>query len=97
VGDRSRGRFATPADSPLHDGTPYSHVHVRRESLGFVPRSRTVLCRAVPNLSVTIRNFFTAVEQRTHSVREVRVRQAEDAVSQSKEEIDPTNLNKGAR
>jgi hypothetical protein len=30
-------------------------------------------------------------------VREVRVRQAEDAVSQSKEEIDPTNLNKGAR
>jgi hypothetical protein len=23
VGDRSRGRFATHADSPRHDGTPY--------------------------------------------------------------------------
>jgi hypothetical protein len=40
VGDRSRGRFATPADFPLHECSPYSHVHVRRESLGFVPRSR---------------------------------------------------------
>ena len=35
-----------------------ARVHVRRESLGFVPRSRTILCRAVPNLDlVTIRNF----------------------------------------
>ena len=49
VGDRSRGRFATPADSPLHDCCPYSHVHVRRERVGFVPRSRTVFCRAEPN------------------------------------------------
>jgi hypothetical protein len=31
----SRGRFATPADFSLHDGSPYSHVHLRRESLGF--------------------------------------------------------------
>jgi hypothetical protein len=48
VGDRSRGRFATPADSPLQDCSPYSHVHVRRGSLGFVHRSRAILCRAKP-------------------------------------------------
>jgi hypothetical protein len=36
LGDRSRGRFATHADFPPHDCSPYSHVHVRRESLGFV-------------------------------------------------------------
>jgi hypothetical protein len=41
-GDRSRGRYATPADSPLHGNTPYSHVHVRRIGLGFVSRSRTI-------------------------------------------------------
>jgi hypothetical protein len=57
VEDRSRGRFATPADFPLHDCSPYSHVHVRRESLGFVHHSRTILCRAVPNPND--RNFFT--------------------------------------
>jgi hypothetical protein len=45
----SRGRFATPADSPLHDCSPYRELHVRRWSLGFVHRSRTILCRAVPN------------------------------------------------
>jgi hypothetical protein len=38
----SRGRFATPADFPLRDCSPYSHVHVRRESLRFVHRSRTI-------------------------------------------------------
>jgi energy-coupling factor transporter ATP-binding protein EcfA2 len=37
--DRSRGRFATPADFPRHDCSPYSHVHVRRESVGCVHRS----------------------------------------------------------
>jgi hypothetical protein len=31
----SRGSFATPAGFPRHDCSPYSHVHVRRESLGF--------------------------------------------------------------
>jgi hypothetical protein len=45
VGDRSRGRFATPADSARHGGTPYSHVHVHRESLRFVHRSRAILSR----------------------------------------------------
>jgi hypothetical protein len=34
------GRFATPADSPLHDCSPYRGLHARCESLGFVPRSR---------------------------------------------------------
>jgi hypothetical protein len=62
VGDRSRGRFATPADSPLHDCSPCSHVHVRRGSLGFVHRSRTNFCRPVPNLGVTIRNFCIALQ-----------------------------------
>jgi hypothetical protein len=51
VRGRSRGRFATPADFPLHDCSPYSHVHVRREGLGFVHRSRAIFCRPVPNLS----------------------------------------------
>jgi hypothetical protein len=36
----------------------YTYSHIRRESLGFVHRSRTIFCRPVPNLSVTIRNFF---------------------------------------
>jgi hypothetical protein len=31
---RSRGRFATPADFPLHEGTPYRGLHVRRWGLG---------------------------------------------------------------
>jgi hypothetical protein len=31
-----------------------------RESLGFVHRSRTILCRPVPNLSVTNSHFFAA-------------------------------------
>jgi hypothetical protein len=42
VGDCSQGRCATPADFPLHDGSPYSHDHARREHSGFpLPRSRT--------------------------------------------------------
>jgi hypothetical protein len=55
----SRGRFATPADFPLQDCSPYSHVHVRRERLGFVPRSRTILCRPVPNPLRLIRNCIS--------------------------------------
>jgi hypothetical protein len=37
-GGRSRGRYATPADFPRHDCSPYSHVHVRCDSLGVVHR-----------------------------------------------------------
>jgi hypothetical protein len=40
VGDRSRSRFATPADSPLQDCSPYRGKHVRRESVGVVQRSK---------------------------------------------------------
>jgi hypothetical protein len=47
VGDRSRGRFATPADFPRHDCSPNRGLHVRRERLAFVHRPRTVFCRAV--------------------------------------------------
>jgi hypothetical protein len=61
VGDRSRGRFARPAGFPLHDCTPYSGLHARPESLGFVHRTRTIFCRHVPNPSVSIRNFCIAV------------------------------------
>jgi hypothetical protein len=68
VGDRSRGRFAMPADFTLHDGSPYSHVHVRRERLGVVARSSTIFCRAVPNLGVTIRNFCIAERLSQHSL-----------------------------
>jgi hypothetical protein len=42
VRDRSQGRFATPADFPLHDGTPYRVLHVRRWGLGLVHRSRAI-------------------------------------------------------
>jgi predicted nucleic acid-binding Zn ribbon protein len=42
VGDRSRGRYATPADSPPHDGTPYRGIRVRRWGLGFVHHSRAI-------------------------------------------------------
>jgi hypothetical protein len=60
VGDRSRGRFATPADFPPHDGTPYLELNVRLGSLGFVHRSRAISCRAV----LTIRNLFAIAVQR---------------------------------
>jgi hypothetical protein len=59
--DGSRGRYATPADSPLHDGTPYRGLHARRWGLGFVPGSRTVLCRPVPAPRDTIRNFVSSL------------------------------------
>ena len=54
MGDRSRGRRATPAEFPLHDGTPYQGLRKRRWGLGFVHHSWAILCRPVPNLSVTI-------------------------------------------
>jgi hypothetical protein len=60
VGDRSWGRYATPADFPLQDGTPYRELHVRRWGLGFVHHSRTSFCRAVPNPNVNVRNFCIA-------------------------------------
>jgi hypothetical protein len=55
------GRFATPADSPRHECSPNRGLHARRERLGFV---RTLFCRPVPNLSVTIRapeRFFSSL------------------------------------
>ena len=38
-----------PPNFPRHDCSPYSYVHVRRESLEYVHHSRAVLCRPVPN------------------------------------------------
>jgi hypothetical protein len=35
--------FATPADSPRHDGTPYRELRVRRWGLGVIHRSRALL------------------------------------------------------
>jgi hypothetical protein len=57
----SRGRFVTPADFPLQDCSPDRGMHVRREILGCVTRSRTILYRPVPNLDVATRNFCIAV------------------------------------
>jgi hypothetical protein len=62
VGDRSRGRYATPADFRLHDGSSYRGLHVRRWGLGFVHHSRTILYRPVPNLNDTIRELFGRCE-----------------------------------
>jgi hypothetical protein len=47
----SRGRFAKPTDFAGHYCSPYSHVHVRRESLGFVHRSRAISRRPRAKLS----------------------------------------------
>jgi hypothetical protein len=55
VGDRSRGRFATPADFPHQGCRSYRGLHVRGERFGFVHCSRAIFCRPVPN--PTIRNF----------------------------------------
>jgi hypothetical protein len=60
-GRYSRGRYATYADFPRHDGSAYWGLRVRRRGLRFVHHSRTILCRAVPKPQVTIRNFFIAV------------------------------------
>ena len=54
MGERSRGRYATPADFPLHDCTPYRWLRARRWGLGFVRHSRAIFC-------LTIRNFVVAV------------------------------------
>jgi hypothetical protein len=62
VGERSRGRFATPADIPLYDGSPYRGLHVRRRVSGLVPHLRT-LCRAVPNVRLTFATFPLLYEQ----------------------------------
>jgi hypothetical protein len=58
----SRGRFAPPADFPLHDCSPYRGLHVRRERLGFVPSVDHFLFVSFDSfLSRSIRNFFIAV------------------------------------
>jgi hypothetical protein len=61
VGDRSRGRYATPAGFP--SARLYFVPGATRTTLGFFHRSRTILCRPVPNFSVTIRNLCIAVAQ----------------------------------
>ena len=50
------GPFRHARRFPSQDCSPYSYVHVRRVSLGFVHRSRTIFCRAVPNLTRPTRN-----------------------------------------
>jgi hypothetical protein len=44
-GVSSRGRFATPADFPLHDCSSYRGLHARRESLELFHRSSAIFCR----------------------------------------------------
>jgi pentatricopeptide repeat protein len=50
----SRGRFATPADFPRHDSTPYRGLRGRRWGLGCVHRSRPIFGRPNPK-RLTIR------------------------------------------
>jgi hypothetical protein len=50
VGDRSRGRYATPADSPLHGSIARAEGYTYDVGVWVVHRSRTILCRAMPNL-----------------------------------------------
>jgi hypothetical protein len=59
VGNCSRGRFATAAEFPLLECSPYSHVHVRRERLGFVLRQGPL--SVAPCLTLTLRFAFIAV------------------------------------
>jgi hypothetical protein len=47
LGTSGRRSLATPADFPLQDSSPYRGLHVRRESLGLVPRSMTLFCRQI--------------------------------------------------
>jgi hypothetical protein len=54
---------------PPHDCSPYSHVHVRRGSLGFVHRSRTSFCRPAPNPNDAIRNFLHRCTEGARTVR----------------------------
>jgi hypothetical protein len=84
----------SPADFPRHDGSAYWGLRVRRWGLGFVHRSRTILCRAVPNLSVTFANFLIAV-----GVRVVgrKARQAGDARSLRSEDATPAKGRKGPK
>jgi hypothetical protein len=66
VSSRGRKHAAVsrhPPTCPLHDCRPYRGLHVRRERLGVVHRTRTIFCRPVPNLN-TIRNFCIAVDHR---------------------------------
>jgi hypothetical protein len=67
---RSRGRFATPADSPRQDRSPCRELHVRRESLGVVHRSRA-MCRTVPNLALRFATVFETREE-THRGQQAR-------------------------
>jgi hypothetical protein len=66
------GRYATPADSPRHDGTPYRELRVRRWGLGFVHHSRVILCRAVPSLTFRfahVSSLYAVVFDRPHPVQ----------------------------
>jgi hypothetical protein len=62
VGDRSRGRHATSADSPLHDGTPYRGLRVRRWGFRFVHRQGPF--SVAPCQTLAIRNFCVAAGDR---------------------------------
>jgi hypothetical protein len=57
VGDRSRGRFATPSDFPLQYCSPYSHVHVTSRKCGIFPSFKNHFLSPVPNPNITIAFF----------------------------------------
>jgi hypothetical protein len=56
---------------------------------GFVHRSRTIFCRAVPNPNLTIRNFF-------HRCRAMRRSDAEEEEEEEEEEEAPLVIADGS-
>jgi hypothetical protein len=72
VGDRSRGRYATPADFLLHDSTPYRELRVRRWDLGVVHRSRTFLCRRAEPKSHDSQRLHRCTTRGPHNVTTLR-------------------------
>jgi hypothetical protein len=73
VADQLTVRFTSPAHSPLQDCSSYSHVHIRRERLGFVHRSRIVFLPPQTQACVPIRNALIAV---SHALTAVAVSHA---------------------
>jgi hypothetical protein len=60
----AHGGFTRRPPIALDTMVPRTGGYTRRWGLGFVHHSRAIFCRAVPNLSVTIRNFCIAVTHR---------------------------------
>jgi hypothetical protein len=75
-GDRSRGRYATPADFPRRGGTPHQGLHVRRWGLGlFIVQGpfSVAPCQTLESRFATFSSLYTWAS-RGESAREEGVR-----------------------